>query len=350
MAKLNNYLKIIQKNIHENKPLNSVVKSLEKASQGYNINAADPLNEVVIEFQRELNRSGIIPLKFNATYWSQSRLPENRCLELSWQRNDLLIHRNLHLLKVPKSHGPGFRLRIWGDGVMTVGLSNRFSYAGDAAKNNFAKNVISDNGYLDFFFEKIISKYRFSLSWIGEDFEPETFSELVPYIKSNHSKAVNNFIYIDRVIKASATTTPKALANQLAKSFKTLSPFYYAMLFNLQPKKSKSHSSVKGQLTREQLRSQLLKHEHRCQNESCRIPTKLQVIEMAHMVPGIHELSNVLALCSVCHNQQQPRTSKIKLDGLIAKSKNSFTYGVTVQTRMGEQHWRLQSHHKLASF
>lgn len=348
--KLSTQIDLIAKEIQKNKSFSNLTEELEEAALSLESRKTNPLAATICEFNRELIESGVFPLKFAATYWSQSKIAENRYLELSWQRNDLIIHKSLQPLKVPRSHGPGFRIRIFGDGFIDSGIANRFSGVGEAAKSNFANNVINDDGLLEWCFERNLASHSFTLNWIGDEFEAESFKELQSYVRRKHSKTVNNFIHIlaERIIKP--TTTPTTFAKSLSTQFKEISPFYYAMLFNLQPKKAKTHTSMKGQLTREQLRLQLLKHESHCQNEDCKIPKNLQVLEMAHMVPGIHELSNVLALCSVCHGQQRPRNSDIVLDGLLSDKDNIKIYGVTVSTSSGEQNWRIKSRHILKRF
>ena len=107
---------------------------------------------------------------------------------------------------------------------------------------------------------------------------------------------------------------------------------------------------MKGQTSRERLRADLMKLEKKCQNENCPLPKKHQHLEAAHLVPGINEISNVVALCSVCHGTQFPKDTTIRITGLLRKNGNKEIFGARVQTRVGEQGWRLISNHPLKAF
>jgi len=350
---LSTQIKQITKLMQDDKSLSKLLKELETASNNYDAPKSNPLAQVVVDVNRQLNRQGIFPLKFNASYFSQNRDYRKRHLELSWQRNDLVSHNGLRPLKVTKSHGSGFRLQIYGDGEIMLGLSNRYAEAGVAGVENFSKNIINDDGYLDFWFEKLIKKYSFDLNWIDDDFYAEDFGELSDYVKLNHKKAVNTFIWIwiRKPVPASSKRSVNLFTKNIVKSFIELAPFFYSMLFNLQPKKSKTHSSTKGQLTREKLRNILLESEDRCQNEDCPVKLKHQTLQVAHLVPGIHHLSNVVALCSTCHDKQRPRDSDIKLNMKSSpRSGGKRIYTATVQTPNGAEKWKLKSGHELKRF
>ena len=336
--------------IQSNRALDKLISELESAALTGKPVKGNPLSEAIVSINRNLRDSGVFPLKFNASYFSQSKLAENRFLELSWQRCDLMYHGSLAPLKVPKSHGPGFRLDIWGNGTVQVGLGNRFAEAGEVAVKNFCKNVLRDSGYLADSFERIIDEYYFDVDWFQEVFEAESFSELKQYVKLNGSKAVNTFIRINRPISESSYKTVDTFTKTAVKSFIILSPFFYSFLFNTEPKKSKTHSSMKGQTTRERLRLDLMRLEKKCQNEECPIPIKHQHLETAHLVPGINELSNVVALCSVCHGTQYPKSAPIRITGLLRKKGSKVIFGAKVQTRVGEKGWRLVSNHNLKAY
>lgn len=336
--------------MQKNRSLNKLVEELEKAAGSSKPAKNNPLSEAVVSINYKLKANGIFPLKFNASYFSQSSLAEGRSLELSWQRCDLLYHGTLTPLKVPKSHGPGFRISIWGDGLVQIGLGNRFAKSGEMAVKNFYKNVASDSGYLAACFEKIIDSYYFDLDWFDEPFEAESFSELKEYVRVNGSKAVNTFVRINKPLSVASYKTAEILTKTALKSFVETSPFFYSFLFNTEPKKSKTQSSMKGQTTRERLRSELMNVENKCQNEDCPIPLKHQHLETAHLVPGINELSNVVALCSVCHGTQYPKNSSIKITGLLTEKGKKKIFGARVKTKVGEQGWRLVSSHPLKAY
>lgn len=101
--KLSRQIKIITDRMKNGQSLAKFCETLNKSAKNYSPVKENPLSEVIVNVNRIFNSKGVFPLKFNATYWSQSKQYQYRHVELSWQRCDLIYHNNLAMLKVSKS-------------------------------------------------------------------------------------------------------------------------------------------------------------------------------------------------------------------------------------------------------
>ena len=66
---------------------------------------------------------------------------------------------------------------------------------------------------------------------------------------------------------------------------------------------------------------------------------------MAHLTPKINLLSNVIALCPLCYEEQFPATSVILIESEAESSvQDRRQYVSEIQTRDGPKSWQLDSH------
>jgi hypothetical protein len=68
-------------------------------------------------------------------------------------------------------------------------------------------------------------------------------------------------------------------------------------------------------------------------------------LKMAHLTPRINLLSNVIALCPLCYDEQFPATSVIRIKSEVKTGvPGRKRYISEIQTRDGPKEWRLDSH------
>jgi hypothetical protein len=187
--------------------------------------------------------------------------------------------------------------------------------------------------------------------WTDEWFTFKVLDELQNLAgRVNRSKKFNSMKYsyfaACKSLEAKDFEDEIRLSRLVANYFAKTAPLFWAHHMMLEPKAARTNKQMRGQVSREQLRRDLLKLETGCQHADCPLhggdPRKLR---MAHLTPKINLLSNVIALCSLCYDEQFPATSVIRIKSeRPSKAPGRKQYLSEIQTRDGPKSWRLDSH------
>lgn len=238
---------------------------------------------------------------------------------------------------------------IVGEGMPTVQMQSRHNVE---ARDIFIKNVLSPTSSL--WIERCLTRLRPAnnvVKWTDELFRFKDLDELQDLAGIvRKSKQFNSMRY--SYFAARKGIEPKDFEDEIRLSklvvnyFARTAPLFWAHHIMLEPKAPRSTRQMRGQVSREQLRRDLLRLETRCQHADCPLeggdPRKLR---MAHLTPKINLLSNVIAFCSVCYDEQFPATSVIRIKSEEESNvPDRRRYLSEIQTRDGPKSWHLDSH------
>jgi hypothetical protein len=292
-------------------------------------------------------RLGWPPMRVQASYFSQNG--EKSPFEVSWLRTDLLASLSAGGSKTTTSHGPGFRLKIANPDVFLVQMQSRHSIE---ARAIFIKNVLSpiSSRWIDHCLREMRDT-RVVLKWTDEWFRIvdldglQDLASLVTKSKRLDSMRYSYFSASKR-LKPDLLQDEERLARVIVKFFAQSAPLFWGHHIMLEPKAARTQRQTKHQISREQLRKDILRLEDRCQHGDCPLsggdPRKLKV---AHLTPRINLLSNVIVLCPLCYDEQFPATSVIRVRSEEPSAlPDRREYSVEIETRDGPKVWRITSH------
>ena len=294
-----------------------------------------------------LMRRGWPPLRLQASYFSQNG-PKSY-LEVNWLRTDLLASIKTGASRTRASHGPAFRVVISGQGVSMVQLQSRHNVE---ARDVFIKNVLSPTSSR--WIERRLTRIRRGISlvrWTDQLIRFRDLEELQDLGRIvNKSKKFtsmrNSYFAVGTRLEPTDFEDEPRLTKLVIAFFIKAAPLFWAHHIILEPKAARTTKQLRGQISREQLRRDLLRLEGQCQHADCPLkggdPRKLK---MAHLTPKINLLSNVIALCPLCYDEQFPATSVIRI---ISEAQSSVSdrrrYVSEILTRDGPKSWMIDSH------
>ncbi len=324
--------------------LNSLIAALssEKIDRKF-----PTFSKAVLEISKNFQTSGIIPMRLHAGTNAPPKWPrERRVLFLSWLRNDILVTRLPEPGKAGRANGPALEISIFGHGEITFSLNVRYH---EGAYTNQVLNFRDGGIFLDAAWDRIDDQaYQVIVDWNGEESNPVTLSELQALackapIRSTIGKQTR--FRMESPVPASAQKSITSLVRHVVGNAHDLMPFFFSALFPLKPTSGKPYTPMGGKITPECLRKLLRKLESRCQNVNCPILQGKEVkLKMAHLVRGVHELANVILLCSHCTDCQYPHLSDIKLIKQIRTDRNgNRIYRVKMPTEAGIKDWDIRS-------
>ena len=136
------------------------------------------------------------------------------------------------------------------------------------------------------------------------------------------------------------------LPSVIVKFCARTAPLFWAHHLTLEPRAAGTPRQSKHQVSREQLRKNILKLESRCQHVDCPLRGfDKRKLKVAHLTPKINLLSNVVVLCSLCYDEQFPATSVIRIRQKGQTIGGDWRgYTVEIQTRDGPKYWQIKSH------
>ena len=292
-------------------------------------------------------KRGWPPLRLQASYFSQNG-PKSY-FEVNWLRTDLLASIRTGSSRTTTSHGPGYRLVISGQGLPTVQMQSRHNIE---ARDIFIKNVLSPASSL--WIERCLTRLRRAnnlIRWTDDLFSFKNLDELQYLARIVHkSKKFNSLKYssfaVRKGLEPNEFEDEARLSRLVVNFFAKTAPLFWAHHIILEPKAARTAKHMRGQISREQLRREVLRLERKCQHVNCPLnggdPRKLK---MAHLTPKINLLSNVIALCPLCYEEQFPATSVILIESEAESSvQDRRQYVSEIQTRDGPKSWQLNSH------
>jgi hypothetical protein len=127
------------------------------------------------------------------------------------------------------------------------------------------------------------------------------------------------------------------LPSIIVRFFARAAPLFWGHHMMLEPKAARTQRQTKHQISREQLRRDVLRLESRCRNADCPLGGgDARMLKLAHLTPKVNLLSNVVALCPLCYDQQFPATSVIRVRSECASPHpERLAYHVVLETRDG---------------
>jgi hypothetical protein len=333
-----------QLRIQNRDPVHRLLDSLNDESP---IEEFQRVQALVMRISDGFLRRGWPPLRLQASYFSQNG-PKSY-FEVNWLRTDLLASIKSGSSQTRTSHGPAFRLEISGQGVTTVQMQSRHNIE---ARDVFIKNTLSATSSL--WIDRCMTRLRRAITlvrWTDKLIRFRDLEELQDLARIvNKSKKFtsmrNSYFAVGKRLEPTDFEDETRLTKVVVGFFIKTAPLFWAHHITLEPKAARTSRQMRGQISREQLRRDLLRLESQCQNADC--PLKrgdARTLKMAHLTPKINMLSNVIALCPLCYDDQFPATSVIRIKsdvtiGVIGRKR----YLSEIQTRDGPKEWRLDSH------
>lgn len=300
---------------------------------------------LVSRISNQFVKFGWPPLRVQASYFSQGGAKSD--FEISWLRNDLLIYPGGNS-RTTTSHGPAFRFVIGNPNSALAQMSNRHSVE---ARTNFIKNVLSPTSsrWIEHSLTEL-GKNGVVVKWTDEWYRivnMEDLRDLASFVSK--SKGIDSMkyscFYASKQLKPTHLEDEQGLPLVIVKFFAKTAPLFWGHHMVLEPKAARTQRQTRHQISREQLRKDILKIESRCQNADCSLNGgDSRMLKVAHLTPKINILSNVIVLCPLCYDAQFPATSVIRVRSeLQSIESDRRQYSVEIETRDGPKMWRISS-------
>jgi hypothetical protein len=309
------------------------------------IDRFERIQSLVLRISNQFGEFGWPPLRVQASYFSQDR--ENADFEISWLRNDLRMSTGGNS-RTAASHGPAFRLILGKPQTTAALMSNRFDLD---ARTIFIKNVLSSLSSR--WIEPSIAYFKYKgvdIKWASDwqrVFEMEELRDLATFVSKSKDPVAtrNSYFYASNRLKANHFENEDGLPLEVVKFFVKMAPLFWGHHFRLEPKPARTKTQTSHQISREQLRKNVLRIESRCQNADCPLDGgDPRMLKVAHLTPQINLLSNAIVLCPLCYDAQFPATSVIRVrTELESSDPKRKEYSVEIETRDGPKFWRVST-------
>jgi hypothetical protein len=230
-----------------------------------------------------------------------------------------------------------------------IQIQNRHSLE---ARTIFIKNVLSplSSRWIDHCLREL-KGCRVGLKWTDEWYrivDLEDLQEMAAIVAKSKGLGAMKYSYFSamRILKPSQLQDEDRLPSLIVGFFAKAAPLFWAHHLMLEPKAARTQRQTSHQISREQLRKDVLKLEDRCQNADCPLGGgDSRMLKVAHLTPKINLISNVIVLCPLCYDQQFPATSVIRVKSEGESSMpNRKQFSVELETRDGPKLWRVSTH------